>query len=122
MPPENKAFGYGIIISLILVIAGTTVIWVATNSILYDHQLMIEVKEQCTNETYLLENQYKPGAAEERIRVYEHSYNLSRQTWIKFIPIGFGVLLLAELIAYVPMSLYAENGKELLQDHNPKKR
>jgi hypothetical protein len=129
MTPDNKgmlakqiAFGYGIAISILIGISGTLVIWAATDMILRNYQDLIEVRERSTNETVMLDYRNNPGALKEEVRIYENSFNVSYQRGMTFILVGLGVLLLADAIAYVPMSLYAENGKEILKDHNPKKR
>jgi len=92
MTTDNKgwlakqiAFGYGVAISVLIGLAGISVLGVITWDILGDHKAMIEAKERFSNETYLSENQYKPGAAENETWFYEHSYDLYREQGMTFM-------------------------------------
>ena len=129
MKPDDKsltakqvAFTYGIILSIMLGFAGTLVISFATESILYNHQFLTDARERYIKEADSRDTQYKQDAANKALQNEEHFYNITLDSGQKFILVGMGLLVLAEIIAYVPMSLYAENGKELLKDHSKKKR
>lgn len=99
------AFGYGVAMVVVLAASGIFIMVSGTDYILDAYNDKKAGLDQYNNDTYLEVNQIRPEVRENETQYFNRSYNHSVQLGFTIIFVGLAFLLLAEGIAYIPISL-----------------